>query len=311
MKHFKLIPLAAAIAALAGCHQGGVGVDSGASQQAATAAENGLRSDRSIHATTAAAASIQMPAAGLIVSALRHWASGAMPPGTFSGMAGLPPGGYGKGKTGIAGMAKLLQAMNSAMPASMQSHALRPMHAAAAAMIAQTAQPCVGWPVGGLGPKGQAEMASWARKASVQVAFANLVLTQISTAPALRDALADPDAARKAIVAAFLAIPSAQLDAAWQQAAQVAQGGVMLDMTGSGPAPVHYTIGSSDFQAGPTGWKWSQAGVTWFGDGAISGKQVSLGLESAIDKSQSQTSGTGTSNGTSTEQGAGGTAGVK
>lgn len=306
MKHLKFIPLAVLVAALSACHQGGMGVDSGASQKAATATESGLRSDRSIQQHTAASAAVQMPAAALIVSALNAWGGEAMPPGTFLGIANLQPGGYGKG--GLGETEKIIRAMNGAMPTPM--HGLRPLHAAAAALIVQTAEPCVGWPVGGLSKQGQGEMAAWGRKVAQQTAFANLVLTQISVTPALRDALADPEAARKAIVAAFLAIPSAQLDAAWQQAGQVATGEVTLDMTGGG-APVHFMIGNSDFQGGPTGWKWSQAGVTWFGDGAISGKQVSLGLESAIDKSQSQTSGTGTSNGTSTEQGAGGSAGVK
>lgn len=307
MTHLKLIPLAALVAALSACHQGGVGVDSSAAQKAATGSESGLRSDRSIQQRTAAAASIQMPAAALIVSALNAWGGQSMPPGTFSGIANLQPGGYGKG--GLDETRTIMQAMNSAMPTPM--HGLRPMHAAAAAMIVQTAQPCVGWPVGGLSKQGQGEMAAWGRKVAQQIAFANLMLTQIASTPALRDALADPEAARKTIVAAFLSITSAQIEAAWQQAGQAATGEVTLDMTGSGPSPVHYMLGGNDFQGGPTGWKWSQAGVVWFGDGAISGKQTMLGLESAIDKSAGQTSGTGTSTGTSTEQGAGGSAGVK
>ena len=307
MKHFKLIPLVVAIAALSACHQGGVGVDSGASQKAATATESGLRSDRSITAHTAASAAVQMPAAGLIVSALNAWGGEAMPPGTFLGIANLQPGGYGKG--GPAEIGTILRAMNSAMPTP--AHGLRPLHVAAAAMIAQTAQPCAGWPVGGFSTQEQAKMANWGRKVARQVAFSNLVLTQIAATPGLRDALADPQAAQKVIISAFLSINPEQMKAAWEQASQAATGELTLDMTSGGPAPVHFMIGNSDFQGGPTGWKWAQSGVTWFGDGAISGKETTLGLESAIDKSQSQASGTGTSNGASTEQGAGGSVGLQ
>lgn len=331
MKHIKLIPLVAAIAALSACHQGGVGVDAGASQKAATSSENALSSDRSIQQRSAASAAVQMPAAAFTINAISAWGQSqvATAPelrGRFWNIfLSLPLAGVSlqdQAKVYSAMFVSLKQSADrlakqhpdkaKEIEQSVQSNPNpRPAHQAAAQFVAMSAQPLQGWPVGGLGPKGQAEMAKWARWSAQDVSFSNLILSQIAAAPALRDALSDPEAAHKAIISAFLSIPSSQLQAAWQQAGTAANGEVSLDMTGSGPAPVHFIIGSNDFQGGPSGWKWSQSGVPWFGEGRINGKEVMLGLDSALDKSQSQTSTTGTGTSAGTEQGAGGSAGVK
>ncbi|MGE0106628.1 MAG: hypothetical protein AB7S53_06620 [Thiomonas sp.] len=318
----KLVPLFFAIAALSACHQGGVGVDSGASQKAATGSENGLASQRGIQQRTAASAAVQMPASGLVVDAISAWGKSQLPvdPTTQDRLWSMQMQTPHSGSlpADADALCKMHEAIASALAhlppdkaAKVRHVQPRCEHEAAAQFIGIAAQPLQGWPVGGLGAKGQAEMAKWARWSAQDVTFSNLILSQIAATPVLRDALADPAAAHAAITAAFLAIPAQQIEAAWAQAAAGADGSLQLDMTGSGPAPVHFVIGSGDFQAGPEGWKWSQSGVPWFGQGRINGKVVMLGLDSAIDKSQSQTSGTGTTTGTGTEQGAGGSAGVK
>lgn len=296
----KLIPLTVAIATLSACHQGGVGVDSSAAQKAATTAENGLRSDRGIQQRTAAAAAISMPAAPLMIAALTDLAKSTYlpPPSVSMTPASGPLAGVDmRGLIWSGAMSGPGVDMNDK---TAQQFGLLP--------IAAAAYPWQGWPFSCFGC---AKEADWARGMAQGVIYANTMLTEI--APALStQALADPAAARAAVQAAWKKLPPATILAAWQQAGeQVKDGGISFDFSGAQPAPIHFMIGNDDFQAGPTGWKWSQAGVTWFGDGAISGKQVSLSLESAIDKSQSQTSGSSTSTGTSTEQGAGGSAGVK
>lgn len=316
MKHLKLIPLAL-VAALSACHNGGVGVDSGASQQAATAAENGLKSDRGIASHTAAAASIQMPAAPLMINALTDLAKASyLPPKSaaaasgplagidmrsliWSGAMEAPMGVSAAALTGKPSPAGSKAGGDGIDASDAQTFGLLP--------IAASAHPWQGWPFNCFGC---AKEAAWARGMARQVVFTNLMLTQLY--PALgTQALADPQAAQQAVQAAWKKLPVATILAAWKEAGDQVKGGINFDFTGSGPAPVHFMIGNNDFQGSPTGWRWSQSGVVWFGDGAISGRQVSLGLESAIDKSSSQTSGTGTSNGSSTEQGAGGSAGVK
>ena len=326
MKHLKLIPLVSVIAALSACHQGGVGVDSGASQKASTSSENSLQSQRGLSQGTAASASVQMPAAGLVVDAISSWgksqlsADPSLQDRLWSMQMQSPHSGS------LSFNAQMLCAMQKAVDSSLANlplppdqaakvHDVRPQprctHEAAAQFVGIAAQPMQGWPLGGFSTKEQAAMAKWARWSAQDVSFSNAILAQVVAAPPLRDALADPAAARAAITAAFLAIPSQQLEAAWSQAASATSGELQLDMTGHSPAPVHFLIGNSDFQAGPEGWKWSQDGVPWSGAGRINGKVVTLGLDSSLDKSQSQTSGTGIGSGTGTEQGAGGSAGVK
>ncbi|MDD4887640.1 MAG: hypothetical protein PHO64_12080, partial [Thiomonas sp.] len=230
MKPLKFIPLAL-VAALSACHQGGVGVDSGASQKAATTAENSLGSDRAIHAMTAAQAAVQMPAAGLIIAALADWGER-----TVDAYIPSPAGGRlwqtmldsTHGNHGPAQLGRLFGAAAQGFKSPSKNY----QHAAAAVFIVQTAQPCTGWPIGGFGNPKQA---AWARAQAQDVAFSNLVLTQIAATPALRDALADPGAAHKAIIAAFLKITPAQIDAAWQQAAQASAGPLTFDFSGSQP----------------------------------------------------------------------------
>lgn len=297
MKTLKLIPLAALAVALSACHQGGVGVDSGASQKAATSAENGLGSDRGIQSSTSAQASIQMPAAPLMINALADLAEREYLP---------PPTSAASGPLGGAALRKLIWEGSMVQPQG----AMTDKTAATFGLlpIAASAYPWQGWPFNCFGCSKEA---TWARGMARQVIFTNLMLTQLY--PTLgTQALADPAAAKIAVQAAWKKLPPGTILSAWHQAGeQVKEGGINFDFTGSGPAPVHFMISNNDFQASPTGWKWSQAGVVWFGDGAISGKQVSLSLASAIDKSQSQTSGTSTGTGTSTDQSAGGSAGVK
>lgn len=289
----KLIPLVAALAALSACHQGGVWVDAGASQKTSTSAESGLKSDRSINSSTSAAASIQMPASALALQAFSTYGKRTM----------LPP---------TAASAPEQRQLTDMIWSGIQTGPtkvddLKTAQTFGAVAIASLSHPWQGWPFSCFGCSKESV---WARGMAQQVVFANTVLTQVlSSLPP--GTLADPSAAQTAIIAAYKKIPPAQLIAAYQQAGQQVQGSINFDFTGSGPSPVHFMIGSNDFQAGPTGWKWSMAGTPWLGEGRISGKDMQLSLASAIDKSSSQTSTTGTTTGTTTDQSAGGAAGVK
>jgi len=319
MKRFKLIPLAAVLTALSACHNGGVGVDSSAGQKAATSSETGLKSDRSIRATTAGSATIQMPAAPLMIEALTELAkSQYLPPkstasATSGPMAGIDIrsliwGGAMRMPQGVPASAMVGKPLpSSAASSSNDGINARTAHLFGLLPIAASAYPWNGWPFNCFGCNKEA---AWARGMARQVVYSNLILSELY--PSLgAQALADPAAAKAAVQAAWNKLPAQTIVAAWQQAGAQVEGSVNFDFTGSGPAPIHFMIGNNDFQAGPAGWKWSQSGVVWFGDGHISGQARDLSLASAVDKSTSQSSGTGTSTGTSTEQGAGGSAGVK
>ncbi|CDW96337.1 MULTISPECIES: hypothetical protein [unclassified Thiomonas] len=290
----KLLPLSLAIAALAGCHQGGVGVDSGASQKAATTLENGLQSDRSIHSSTSAQASIHMPASALALQAFT----------SFGKQAFLPPAGPASSPEQTQ-LASIIWAGSMESPTKIDEPASA--QTMGAISVAAMAYPWQGWPYSCFGCSKEA---TWARGMAQRVVFSNTILSQILPKLSART-LADPNAAQVAIISEYKKIPAAQLVAAYNQAGQQVQGGINFDFSGSQPAPVHFMIGNNDFQASPTGWKWSMAGVPWFGEGRISGKDMELSLASAIDKSQGQSSGTGSSTSTDTEQGVSGSVGVK
>jgi hypothetical protein len=72
----------------------------------------------------------------------------------------------------------------------------------AAREILYATRPSLGWPVACFGCAAQAK---WARNAAARVNFADLVLTQLAWSVQGR-ALADPQAARQAIVTAYLAM---------------------------------------------------------------------------------------------------------
>jgi len=280
--------------ALAGCHQGGVGVGAGADQKASTSTEQSLHSERSIHSSTTAQAAISMPAAALAQQAFQQYAKQNY----------LPPANAASSAQDEM-VRRLIWEGSMQGPTKIDSEASARIFGAVA--IASMSYPWQGWPFSCFGCKKEAD---WARGMAQQVIFANTILSQILPKISAQT-LADPAAAQAAIIKAYESIPPAQLVAAYKQAGEQLQGGVNFDFSGSQPAPIHFMIGSNDFQASPTGWKWSMAGVPWYGEGRISGKNIELSLSSAIDKSQSQTSTTGTSAGAATEQGAGGDAGVK
>jgi hypothetical protein len=144
---------------------------------------------------------------------------------------------------------------------------------------------------------GCSAQASWARQQAASVAYSNLLLTRLAERLPSQ-ALADPSAAHKAIIAAFLAIPPATLDAARKQAEKQVQGGSFTaDFSGGGG--VHFMLGASDFKGGDAGWLWKKNGVTWYGDGVLSGQKFEVALYSSIDT------------GTRTENANGGVAGDK
>jgi uncharacterized protein YceK len=178
-------------------------------------------------------------------------------------------------------------------------------HAVAAREILGAIRPSLGWPVACFGCAAQA---SWAVKNAARVNFADLVLTQLALSVQGR-ALADPQAARQAIVTAYLAMTPATLDAARKQAAESAQGAFIPDF--SGADGVSYRLGSSAYHGDGKGWSVDQNGVAWFGDGVLSGQKIEIALDNAIDTGITQTSGTGSAAGVSQDRGNSSSADVK
>jgi hypothetical protein len=78
----------------------------------------------------------------------------------------------------------------------------------------------------------------------------------------------------------------ATLDAARKQAAEAAQGSFIPDF--SGADGVSYRLGSSAYHGDGKGWAIEQNGVTWFGDGVLSGQKIEIALDkvpnAAVDR---------------------------
>lgn len=321
----KLTAAALAVAALAGCDHG-LGVSGSSSTKAATSSELNASTESSTSAKKTLTASIRMSGATLAASALTGLARQQLVGTGTSGMdklqwALLLQEGYA-GPQAVANQAlraqeavaqavhKPLAEVVHVVPA-FQHAKLTPesayLHAAAALAVARSAAPIQGWPFQCFGC---AKEARWAREKAREVAFANLLETQV-LGQVQGAVLADPRTAKARLDASLASMPDSTILAAWAQAAPTAQGSLSLDFSGSQPAPVHYLLGSSDLQGGPTGWKLAQAGTTWFGDGKVSGREISLDLASAIDTGATTSTSTQQSGSAGTDTGSEGSAGVK
>lgn len=119
--------------------------------------------------------------------------------------------------------------------------------------------------------------------------------------------LADPDAASARVMAAYQAIPAADLAAALKRASgQVVGGHFSTDLTGSNN--VHFTHSvAGDFVGDARGLTWTKAGGVWFGDSRIAGQSVNFRLAStsSLSQTRSQSGQAGVSAGADV-QGAGG-----
>ncbi len=209
-----------------------------------------------------------------------------------------------KSTSSMPAMSLILKALPEYVAA--QPRGAKDPHVTAAREIISVSQPVLGWPIACFGCSAQA---SWARGQAVRVAYANLVLTELSDRLPTQ-AMANSAAARKAIIATFLTIPAATLDADRREAEKQVHGGSFTPDF-SGGDDVHFMLGTSGFRGGDSGWVWAEGGAPWYGDGLISGQKVELALDSAIDTGTTETSGTGSTTGTEAGRENTGQAGVK
>lgn len=137
------------------------------------------------------------------------------------------------------------------------------------------------------------------QEASVE--YTNALFTQIaSTLNNKVGVLEDPEATKLAIQRIYKAIPKATLKKLWVDAVKHAdeRGGRTVDM--SGTQGVDWSADGGSYSGNPDGLTWTKSGVKWFGQGALSGKQWTIGLESSISKSTDQSSAGSENNSAST-----------
>ncbi|BCK87793.1 hypothetical protein MIZ01_1589 [Sideroxyarcus emersonii] len=102
--------------------------------------------------------------------------------------------------------------------------------------------------------------------------------------------LEDPQSAKQAIQQIYKSIPKTTLDKLWVDAVDHAAGRGSRTVDLNGNKGVDWIAGGSSYSGGPDGLTWAKNGVAWFGKGALSGKQWTIGLESSISKSTDKSS---------------------
>jgi hypothetical protein len=127
------------------------------------------------------------------------------------------------------------------------------------------------------------------QEASVE--YTNALFTQIATK--LNDdvgVLEDPDTAKTEIQRIYKTIPKDSLKKLWNDAVDRAavRSGRTIDEAGS--KGVDWSADGMSYSGNADGLTWTKSGVTWFGKGALSGKQWTIGLESSISKSTDKSS---------------------
>ncbi len=171
-----------------------------------------------------------------------------------------------------------LSALRRALPK------MDPAHAEYARAILSTAKPVYGWPVPpfSLSPS----LESWTTQRATDAIFADRVLTLLhQQLPA--GALADPRTARKTIAGEFQAIPSSLLSSMRNGAERKTNRETTLgvDLNTVETSEVAFRLGDAAFSGSPkTGWAYSENGEAWFGEGKLSGQDMTIGLESTINR---------------------------
>lgn len=125
----------------------------------------------------------------------------------------------------------------------------------------------------------------------VCVEYTNGLMTEIATR--LNNdvgVLEDPESAKEAIQHIFKELDKATLKSMWVSAVDhAAERQRTLDLAGSGG--VDWSADGSSFSGKDDGLTWTKSGIAWYGKGALSGKQWTIGLESSISKSRDKSSG--------------------
>lgn len=177
-----------------------------------------------------------------------------------------------------------------------------------AASIGLANQPLRGWPVDPSSKKG----VTYSLAAATHAEFANLIETDIASRLKGR-VLRDPSEAKAEIVKILYSYDSETLRQIGKEARTVVANGVgnsfQFDFTGV--KGLAFLVGNIHYQNTGKGWEILKNGVTWFGDGKLSGKAYELSLESSISTNMTKSQSIENSSTGSTTNSSKATAGVK
>jgi len=161
-------------------------------------------------------------------------------------------------------------------------------------VIRAAIHPCVGW---GVDPMHNSpELASYMTVFEAAAIGSNAVMTAIASGVGADSVYRDQEAVKTKIIQVINTLHGSFIDLGMDRAKKI--GPAATDLTGSGTEkPVHFQTAQDDFACGPSGKVWIHDGIKWFGQGSISGKEVSVAVESTDSTSAEQS----VSNGSNTK----------
>ncbi|MDP2832328.1 MAG: hypothetical protein Q8Q28_03345 [Pseudomonadota bacterium] len=224
-------------------------------------------------------ASIQYPAAGLILEAL-----------------------FAPGELARQGRAFRLAGLRDGRPPELDTTGAR-----ARAPIAAALAPFRGWEADPFDDttRGRARVDAYLRTLEASAAYSNTLMTELAGKMSVA-VQKDPDAAKREIRRLWAAFDPKMLSALWFQSVADASGGAILDLsTGQG---VGWSSGNGSFLGDAAGLVWQKNGQTWLGDGSLTGRKYQVSLASAIATEMRATSSAATLEETGSRSETGGTA---
>lgn len=243
---------------LTGCEKlGSFSVSTDKSKTTSSDQAKSLSSDQSINSSNSARASVKIPAAALIADSVSEYLrqEGYKPPyrRSFTQSDSLTLSAHSKGPNAV--------------------------YIGAAMAMSAAFEPALAWPSG----SDQKFMVASTALSN----FTNAVSTQIASK--LKDStLQNPGEAQAQIISQLGAIPAATLESAWANALSNARAAKMTQNLSGSSAPIEFKANDQVITAGSQGISISRAGVTWFGNGNLSGRTYDLSMDSSLSTSLSQ-----------------------
>lgn len=282
------VSLAATLAALlAGCESHGpsIGASGKESASTATSADDAARHERSV--SLSGSSKVSIPAFAIIAQGLLTSYKTDTDPSTMMLGAAFTDDGDGDVCKGFEAWPSFAEAAKKLQANPHDTEALFTLHHIYRVPVLWVLKAASGWEIDTFDrtDKGKLRTARYLAALMQSTVYANDLFTELAETVG-QQALSDPAAAQAKVWAAYNALPWENLRAACHRAYATARNAGSR-VIGNGNFWFTATgLGAFEFDAG--GVKWKRWGLTWFGEGRISGISRELTLASASTLTQTQ-----------------------
>lgn len=288
---------------LAGCESHGPSIGATGSESAtnSTSADNSGKRERTV--SLSGSAKVSIPAFAVIAEGLQSEYKADIDPSGLMLVSALTDTGDGDVCRGFEAEPSYQQAAKKLQADPTDAGALSTMHHVYRVPVLWVLKAAAGWEISAMdrSEKGKQLANRYIAALMQSTIYANDLFNKLAEAVG-QQGLSDPIAARAAVWRAYSALPWEDLSAACHRAFKTADhsGGRTV-----GNGNFWFTaagLGAFEFDAG--GVKWKRWGMTWFGEGHISGISRVLELASASTLTQTLSAATGTQTKTDAATGA-------